>query len=223
MLSVQSSINQTSFGQAHRRALTPEERQMIAEQQEMLRERNEILRQKFELEAMANDNSTPSAMKKIAKAGALLTAGAAVGLTAGGGTKILINKAKAFKNSDFVKKFGEYYSSFKNFASESLKSIKDNFKKSDIYKKPADSIKAKYDKFAENKYGKKIVDFCATVKNMVEAGLQKVKEGKDFIMRKLKAVKSETYENAAVGTVGTSSGICAAVNSLKNGSEAGEQ
>lgn len=223
MLSVQQSINQTSFGQSvQRRALTPEERQMIAEQQEMQRERNEILRQQYEFEMMANDKNSPDAMKKLAKAGAILTAGAAVGLTAGGGAKITISKLRQFNKSNFMKKAREYGSSFKQFISESWKSIKAHFKKSDVYKKPAEYAEKKYNKFAEKDFGKKVIKFFGTIKNMAKAGFDKIKEGKNYVVNKIKSVKADTYENATAATVGGSSAICASVNSMKK-QEAGEQ
>ena len=222
MLSVQSSINNVHFGEGLRRHISAEERQRLVEQYELQQERDEFLRQRAELEAMAQDDNAPSAMKKIAKAGALLTAGAAVGLTAGGGTKILISKAKAFKNSNFMKTAKEYATSFKKACIDSMKAIKKNFKKSDIYKKPANYLDKKYNKFAESKFGEPVVKFVITVKNMVKAGFEQVKKGKDYVMKKIKSVKPETYENATVGTVGVSSGACAAVNSLKEKQEAGE-
>ena len=222
MLSIQSTVNSVPFGDRVRRAMTPEERQRLIEQQELQMERAEFLRQRAELEALAEDNNAPNAMKKMAKVGALLTAGAAVGLTAGGGTKILINKAKAFKNSDFMKSAKSYFKSFKKAYTDSMKAIKKNFKKSDVYQKPANYMNGKYDKFAKSKIGEPVIKFVQTIKNAVKSGFDKVKEGKNWMMTKLKSVKSETYENAAVGTVGVSSGTCAAVNALKEKQEAGE-
>lgn len=216
MLSIQSSINSVQFGNQACGLMSPEDRQRLQS------EREEFLRQRAEFEAMSQDSFAPDAMKKIAKAGAILTAGAAVGLTAGGGTKILINKAKAFKNSDFMKHTKEYAKSFTKAYKDSMKAIKKNFKKSDVYKKPANYLDNKFEAFSKSKFGEPVVKFVKTIGNMIKAGFKQIKNGKDFVTSKIKSVKSETYENIAVGTVGVSSGACAAINSLKENQEAGE-
>ena len=215
MLSIQPKMNQTAFGHVRHN--------VFAEQDDYQQQRAEFIRQKREFDELANDEQTPNAMKKLFGAGSLLLGGVAVGLTAGCGTKILIEKAQAFKSSNFMKKAGEYGAAFKDFVNKSFETIKAQFKKSDLYKKPKNYLEPKYNKFAESNFGKPIVKFVKTVKNMIKAGYAEIKKGFDFIKNKIKGVKSETYEKAAVGTVGTASGACSILNGIKARSEAGEE
>ncbi|MBQ3818916.1 hypothetical protein II810_00560, partial [bacterium] len=95
-------------------------------------------------------------------------------------------------------------------------------KKTKIYKKPAKFMNDKYAKFKTSKFGEPIVKFVEKVGDWIKAGIQKVKDCKKWILDKIHSVKQEKYESAAVGTVGASSGACAAFNSVKEGQEAGE-
>ena len=212
MLTVQSRINQSSFG----------ERRMSREEIEARRQRAEILRQKEELEALAHDSDAPSFTKKAFNVGAVALGGVAVGLTAGCGTRILIDKGKAFKNSEFMKGVDKYAKSFKTFIKDSYKSVKANFKKTDIYKKSSKFTNEKYTKFKTSKFGEPIVKFVKKVRDLFKQGIEKLKECKKWVCDKIHSVKQEKYESAAVGTVGASSGACAAFNSVKEGQEAGE-
>ena len=213
MLTVQSRMNQPAFG---------ERRRMSREEIEARAQRAEILRQKQEFEELANDSQTPNFTKKAFNVGAMALGGVAVGLTAGCGTRILIDKGKAFKNSEFMKGAKKYKDSFKEFASKSWKNIKENFKESKIYRKPAAAVKWKYHKFKTSKFGEPIVNFTKKVAGYINTGIQAVKEAKNWIVGKFKSVKPETYEKAAVGTVGTASGACAVGNQIKENQEAGE-
>ena len=213
MLTVQSRMNQTAFG---------EHRRMSREEIEARQQRAEILRQKMELEELANDSQVPSFTKKAFNAGAMALGGVAVGLTAGCGTRILIDKSKAFKNSEFMKNAQKYGKEFKDFASKSWKNFKENFKESKVYRKPAAAVKWKYHKFKTSKFGEPIVNFTKKVAGYINTGIQAVKDAKNWLVGKFKSIKTETYEKAAVGTVGTASGACAIGNQIKENQEAGE-
>ena len=88
-----------------------------------------------------------------------------------------------------------------------------------MYKKPANSINRKYDKFAKTRIGTPVAKFIDGFKDGIKTIYKDVRKGLKHLWGKIKGVKKETYEKAVVNTVGTSGGIASGVTALKETQE----
>ena len=187
-------------------------------QEDVEARRQELIAQKMELEELAKE--TPGFTKKALNAGALLLGGGAVAISAGYGTKLMIDGAKKFAKTSFAKNSKNYMGSIKKFVFDSYKSVKTKFLESDVYKKPASFVSKYYKKFAATKVGKYSIKAFDFAEKYAKKGYSYVKGAFNKVADKAKAVKASTYEKAAINTVGVSSGTCAVVNQIKEKQEA---
>ena len=90
---------------------------------------------------------------------------------------------------------------------------------SELYKKPANAIKKQYNKFAETKFGKSFTKYFGIFKEGAKKIYLKVKNSVKSLWTRAKAVKNETYEKAAVNTVGVAGGAASGITALKETQE----
>lgn len=181
----------------------------------------ELEGQKDEFESLVKDKelNLPKPAKKLIKGGAVVTGGMLGGMATGWGTKKSIAGMKALNKAKAVvgmkAKVAKAWTAVKDFAGKIFK----KFKESKIYTTPKAKFNKLATKFAKSKVGKPIAKAYNATKNFIGKGVKKVKAGVNWVLNKIKSVKSETYEKAAVNTVGVSGGIASGVTALKDQSE----
>ena len=181
----------------------------------------ELEGQKDEFESLVKDKelNLPKPAKKLIKGGAVVTGGILGGMATGWGTKKSIAGMKALNKAKAVvgmkAKFTKAWTAAKDFAGKIFK----KFTESKIYTTPKAKFNKLATKFAKSKVGKPIAKAYNATKNFIGKGFKKVKAGVNWVLNKIKGVKKETYEKAAVNTVGVSGGIASGVTALKEQNE----
>lgn len=185
------------------------------------RAKAELEDQKDEFESLVKDKelNLPKPAKKLIKGGAVVTGGILGGMATGWGAKKSIAGMKALNKAKAVvgmkTKFGKAWAATKEFAGKIWKKFTD----SKVYTTPKNKLNELGKKFANSKIGKPITKAYNSVKDFVGKGVKKVKDGLNWVLNKIKGVKKETYEKAAVNTVGVSGGIASGVTALKEQGE----
>ena len=156
----------------------------------------------------------PGPAKKLVEGGAVITTGLLGGMATGWGAKKSIQAfSKIFKSAP-VKGFVNYVKSAGRFVKRTLSTVKKLFLESELYKKPANAIKKQYNKFAETKFGKSFTKYFGIFKEGAKKIYLKVKNSVKSLWTRAKAVKNETYEKAAVNTVGVAGGAASGITAL---------
>ena len=181
--------------------------------------RGDLKSRKQEFEDIINDTEAkmPKFIKKIMKAGVVITTALLGGMATGWGAgKSIDGMRSLYKKAPVQKAKNGVKSGFK-FVKEQFAAAKKWIKGTDIYKKAATKLN-KF--FSEHKFGKKLTSIYNSIKdsNFVKS----VKKGIKSIIDKFKGVKGETYKKVATNTVGVSGGIASGVNAIKEKSDAGE-
>lgn len=185
------------------------------------RAKAELEGQKDEFESLVKDKdlNLPKPAKKLIKGGAVITGSILGGMATGWGAKKSIAGMKALNKAKAVvgmkAKLGKAWTAVKEFAGKIWKKFTD----SKVYTTPKNKLNKLGEKFANSKIGKPITKAYDSVKDFVGKGFKKVKDGLNWILNKIKGVKKETYEKAAVNTVGVSGGIASGVTALKEQNE----
>ena len=185
------------------------------------RAKAELENQKDEFESLVKDKdlNLPKPVKKLIKGGAVVTGSILGGMATGWGAKKSIAGMKALNKAKAVvgmkTKLGKAWTAVKEFAGKIWKKFTD----SKVYTTPKNKLNKLGEKFANSKIGKPITKAYNSVKDFVGKGFKKVKDGLNWILNKIKGVKKETYEKAAVNTVGVSGGIASGVTALKEQNE----
>ena len=183
--------------------------------------KEELEEQRDEFENLANnkDLHMPKTAQKLIKGGAIVTGGILGGMATGWGAKKSIQGFKALNKSKAVvgmkAKLNKAYDSAKTYA----KSIWDKFTKSKAYTTPKEKLVEWGNKFANSKIGKPIVKAFNATNEFVGKVYNKIKNGANWVLDKIKSVKKETYEKVTVNTVGASGGIASGVTALKEQNE----
>ena len=186
--------------------------------------RNELLNQKKEFEDMldSGDFKMLKPAEKFVKGGAIITTGLLGGMAGGwGARKTIQGCAKLYKSAPATSLKKQIKSGFSTIKRVSSK-IKQAIVESNPYQVCVDAFKKQYNKFAENKIGKKIVNAINYVSEKVKVAYTFLKGCTNKIVGKFKNIPNEKYENATVNTIGVSSGLAASAQSIKDKSEAGE-
>lgn len=185
------------------------------------RAKAELEGQKDEFESLVKDKdlNLPKPAKKLIKGGAVITGSILGGMATGWGAKKSIAGMKALNKAKAVvgmkAKLGKAWTAVKEFAGKIWKKFTD----SKVYTTPKNKLNKLGEKFANSKIGKPITKAYDSVKDFVGKGFKKVKDGLNWVLNKIKGVKKETYEKAAVNTVGVSGGIASGVTALKEQNE----
>ncbi len=185
------------------------------------RAKAELEGQKDEFESLVKDKdlNLPKPAKKLIKGGAVITGSILGGMATGWGAKKSIAGTKALNKAKAVvgmkAKLGKAWTAVKEFAGKIWKKFTD----SKVYTTPKNKLNKLGEKFANSKIGKPITKAYDSVKDFVGKGFKKVKDGLNWVLNKIKGVKKETYEKAAVNTVGVSGGIASGVTALKEQNE----
>ena len=185
------------------------------------RAKAELEGQKDEFESLVKDKdlNLPKPAKKLIKGGAVITGSILGGMATGWGAKKSIAGMKALNKAKAVvgmkAKLGKAWTAVKEFAGKIWKKFTD----SKVYTTPKNKLNKLGEKFANSKIGKPITKAYNSVKDFVGKGFKKVKDGLSWVLNKIKGVKKETYEKAAVNTVGVSGGIASGVTALKEQNE----
>lgn len=185
------------------------------------RAKAELEGQKDEFESLVKDKdlNLPKPAKKLIKGGAVITGSILGGMATGWGAKKSIAGMKALNKAKAVvgmkAKLGKAWTAVKEFAGKIWKKFTD----SKVYTTPKNKLNKLGEKFANSKIGKPITKAYNSVKDFVGKGFKKVKDGLNWVLNKIKGVKKETYEKAAVNTVGVSGGIASGVTALKEQNE----
>ena len=185
------------------------------------RAKAELEDQKDEFESLVKDKdlNLPKPAKKLIKGGAVITGSILGGMATGWGAKKSIAGMKALNKAKAVvgmkAKLGKAWTAVKEFAGKIWKKFTD----SKFYTTPKNKLNKLGEKFANSKIGKPITKAYNSVKDFVGKGFKKVKDGLNWVLNKIKGVKKETYEKAAVNTVGVSGGIASGVTALKEQNE----
>lgn len=216
MLSLQPKINYgTSF--TARRELTPEEK----EARKYYNAKRELEEQREQLEEL-KDNSEikmPKVAKDMIKGGAVVTTGLLGGMATGWGAKKSIQAFSKINKSEAMQGIKKHIKATNKFIKDSAKTISSKFKESDAYKMPLNKIK----KLETTKVGGPIIRFFKAIGNGIKKVYTTVKKGFEYILGKIRSVKKETYEKAAVNFTGASGGVAAGVTTLKEQDEKGKK
>lgn len=182
---------------------------------------DDLREQKQDFLDIANNKEfkLPKPAKKILEGGAIVTTGLLGGMATGWGTKKSIQAFSKLAQSKPVKNFVNYVKDTRKFIKTAFSTVKKQFLASDVYKKPSNTIKTQYNKFAKTKVGAPVTKFYENVKDGVKTIYKDIKNGLKSIWKSIKGVKKETYEKAAVNTIGTSGGIASGVTALKETQE----
>lgn len=219
MLTIQPKIsnNSTTFGRNKDRRLSPEE----LEEKNYQTARREIEEQQDDFLELAEnkDLHLPKTAKKVIAGGAIVTTGLLGGMATGWGAKQSIKAFKKLGQTKAMQGLKEQAKATTEFISKTAKNVKADFVKSKAYTTP----KAKFDKFAQTKFGKPIVKFFKAIGNGISFVYNKIKAGVNYVKGKIKSVKAETYEKAAVNTTAASGGIASGVTAIKEQSEKGSE
>ena len=181
----------------------------------------ELEDQKDEFESLVKDKelNLPNPAKKLIKGGAVVTGGILGGMATGWGAKKSIAGMKALNKAKAVvglkSRISKAWGGFKKVVGNAWKKIT----ASKFYTTQKARFSKIVERFADSKIGKPIVRAYNSVKGFVNKGVEKVKTAVKWVFAKIKSVKSETYEKAAVNTVGVSGGIASGVTALKDQSE----
>lgn len=182
---------------------------------------DDLREQKSDFLDLANNAEfkMPKPAKKILQGGAIITTGLLGGMATGWGTKKSIQAFSKLAKSTPVKNFVHYVKDTGIFIKKAFSTVKKQFFESNVYKKPANSINRKYDKFAKTRIGTPVAKFIDGFKDGIKTIYKDVRKGLKHLWGKIKGVKKETYEKAVVNTVGTSGGIASGVTALKETQE----
>lgn len=210
MLSIQPKMNSnTAFTQR----MTPEEieeRKYQAARRDLMEQQNDLL------DIAENDEiKMPKVAKDIIKGGTVVTTGLLGGMATGWGAKKSIQAFSKIAKTAPVQGLKHQIKATAEFINNSAKTINKQFKASDAYKKP----KAKLDKFAQTKAGAPIVKFFKSIGKGISKVFATIKNAVKFVYNKIRGIKKETYEKAAVNFVGASGGVAAGVSTLKEQDE----
>lgn len=170
------------------------------------KERRYFENQGREFDGIINDNNIPEGMKKPFKLARIITNGIVDGLAVGWAVMAGANSCKKAAGSKYAKNISSavkpiaegFVKTLKNFGgmiTEVFQKIKDN--------KYAQKVSALYDKFANSKYGKPVIEFTKKSANVVV----------EFAKTIINAVKGVTYDKAsktAAGVLGGGSGVAGA-------------
>ncbi len=183
--------------------------------------RDNLNEQKNNFVNLANDKEfeMPKFLKKGLEGGAVITTGLLGGMATGWGTKKSLQGFSRLSKTAPVKNFFNYIKNTGKFIKKTFSTIKKDFLASDVYQKPANAIKKQYNKFAKTKIGAPITKFFSNVKDGVSTIYKNIRKGLKSFWEKVKGVKKETYEKAAVNTVGVSGGIASGVTAVKETQE----
>ena len=177
-------------------------------------------RDEFEEIADSKEFKLPKTAQKIIKGGAIVTTGLLGGMATGWGAKKSIQGFQKLAKTSPMQKCKKYIIKSKDFIVDLFKTIKTKFINSDIYQMPAKAIKKQYQKFANSKFGKPIADFFGSINKGIKKACKGIKDGINYVIAKIKGVKSETYKNATINTIGVSGGIASGVTALQEKDEA---
>lgn len=182
--------------------------------------REDLKSQKQDLEDLINNTEAkfPKFVKKLMKAGVIITTALLGGMATGWGAgKSITGLQELSKKAPVQSAKNSMKSSFK-YIGEKLTTAKTWLKGSNLYKKAAEKT-SKF--FTQNKFGKKLASiYKKLTDNKV---VNSIKKGFKSLIDKIKGVKGETYKKATVNTIGVSGGIASGVNAVKEKSEAGEE
>lgn len=183
--------------------------------------REELEEQKDEFESLANDKDLhlPKTAQKVVKGGAVVTGGILGGMATGWGAKKSISGFKTLNKTKAVVGIKKELNTAYKTAKKEAKSLWKSFTKTSIYTTPKAKLNEWGTKFAKTKIGKPITEGFNATKKFVGNTYNKAKDGINWIIAKVKGVKSETYEKVTVNTVGASGGIASGVTALKEQNE----
>lgn len=210
MLTIQP-ISKTAFDA---RKFTNEE---LEEQRIYQEEYDELSIQKDEFKKLAEDEdfNLPGPVQKAMKGGAIITTGLLGGMAAGWGTKKSIQGLKALNKTKAMQNVYTQLKTTSKFLADTCKTVKTKFYESEMYLRPAKAIKTKIDKLRETKIGGPVIRFFERVSQGIKKLFTSTKNGIKHVWDKIRGVNGETYEKAAINTVGVSGGISSAVMALK--------
>ncbi len=183
--------------------------------------KSELEEQKEDFENLSNskDFNTPKPVKTFLKGGAILTTGLLGGMATGWGTKKSIQAFAKLGKTNTMQSIKKQLINTQEFLSKATKAVKEEFLKSDAYKKPVEKI----NKWEKGKVMGPVIKFFKAIGKGISTGYNKVKDGVKFVYKKLSSIKKETYEKATVNTVGVSGGIASGVTALKEQDEKGKE
>lgn len=170
------------------------------------RERRYFENQGREFDGIINDDNIPEGMKKPFKFARIITNGIIDGLAVGWAVMAGANSCKKAASSKYAKNISSaakpiaegFAKTLKNFGeiiAKRFQKIKDN--------KFAQKVSALYDKVANSKFGKPVIEFTKKSANVVV----------EFAKTIINAIKGVTYDKAsktAAGVLGGGSGIAGA-------------
>jgi hypothetical protein len=139
-------------------------------------------------------------------------------MATGWGAKKSIAGLEKLYNNKSMKDFRAYTKSVNEFVKDTLKTTKVKFVASDVYKKPASAL----DRFAQTRVGKPIAKFFKGISSGIKAVYDAISSGVEFIYNKIRGVKKETWEKVTTNTLGTSGGIAAGLEALKEQNKDGK-
>ena len=223
MLTVQPS--KIAFESRHNRRLTREEAQVLREEREYQKNYDELFDQREDFLNLAEDNEfkVPKAAKKVLEGGAIVTTGLLGGMATGWGTKKSIQGFAKLNKSEPMIAVKKHAKATKNFIKTSAKKLKKDFLESDAYKMPANAINKRYDKFARTKFGKPITKFFANVAEDLKSFKNAIKNGLEYLYKKITGIDKAKAEKVTVNTAGISGGIASGVTAIKEKQESGDE
>lgn len=183
--------------------------------------RGDIKAQKKDLEDLINSTEAkfPKFIKKLMKAGVILTTALLGGMATGWGAGKSIKGIQELSKKVPVQNAKNSIKSGFKFIGRQFVAAKKWLQNTGLYKK----IAAKTTKFfTENKFGKKLVSIYKKLTN--NKVINPVKDNFKSLTKKVKEIKGETYKKATVNTVGISGGIASGANAIKEDQKrAGEE
>lgn len=217
MLTVQSS--KTAFA-SKQRNYTPEEIQAI-EEREYRKNYGELEDQRDEFIDLANNKeiNAPKVLKTALEGGAVVTTALLGGMATGWGAKKTLQGVSKLNKSTPMKNFKRYVSAAKEFIIKSAKAIKEEFKKSDVYKMPSNFFKKYSEKFKKTSFGKPIAKFFENVKDGIKTITKQIKNGIKYIYKKITGIDKAKAEKFAVNTVGVAGGAASGITAIKEKQE----